>query len=324
MSGTNDTNSPDPGPGAGLAGKLRFAIWGIRYFDIIVLMAYPTMGAAFAIDRIDLGVVVKFAVFTVFNFLFVAHVYIFNDWSDALLNPEEPKRRPRHALKHPVLTRGQVLACCMVVGAVAMVGFAFLSLRLLAVAVFIEIVTAAYSHPRINLKGRPIISTLIHFVGASLYFMGGWAVFRPFSLEELSLGAFFGLVLAAGHFSNEIEDFDQDLAADIRTNAIAFGQRKVFRAGLALFIISSGFFVFVSAGMLWFPLYLATAVVLLVAWLIQAWRYRDWKGGEPIAGFRKFYRAAYALLCAVLLCLRVLEWITEPAYVPHVDLLQKY
>jgi 4-hydroxybenzoate polyprenyltransferase len=298
--------------------KLGFAVWGVRYFDIIILMAYPTMGAVFAIGELDLSTVVRLLVFTVFNFLFVTHVYIFNDWSDARLNPEEPKRRTRHALKHPALTMRQVFTLSMVLGVIALVGFAFLSWRLLAVAVFIELVTASYSHPRVNLKGRPVISTVIHFIGASLYFMGGWAVFMPFSIKEACLGSFFGLVLAAGHFSNEIEDFELDMAAGIRTNAIAFGQRVVFRVGLFLFILSSIFFIYVAWQYLevpWYfnmPLHLILGIAVLLSWIIQTWRYRNWKGGDPIQDFRRFYRYVYALLCAALILILLIKWTSMP------------
>jgi hypothetical protein len=33
---------------------------------------------------------------------------------------------------------------------------------------------------------------------------------------------------------------------------------------------------------------------LAAAWVFQAYRYRHWKGGDPIRPFRSFYRAAYA------------------------------
>ena len=288
--------------------KLRFAFWGIRYFDILVLMAYPTMGAVFAVDRPDLDTAIRFAVFTVLNFLFVAHIYIFNDWSDAALNPAEPDRRKRHAMKESSLTPHEVLGVSAALGVVSLAGFAFLTWRLFAIGLFIQIVTALYSHPRINLKGKPVISTTIHFLGASLYFMGGWVVFKPFSYVEVCLGLFFGLILAAGHFSNEIEDFEQDHAAGIRTNAIAFGQRKVFMTGLFLFILSSLFLVYISVTQLGPNAYAWIAVTLVLVWLIQTWRYRKWKGGDRILGFRRFYRGLYALLCAALIAVRVYEW----------------
>jgi 4-hydroxybenzoate polyprenyltransferase len=305
----NATTDADSAVNSSLIEKLGFVVWGVRYFDIIILMAYPTMGAMFAIEELNLQVILRFTVFSLLNFLFVTSMYIFNDWSDARLNPEEPKRRSRHALKHPFISSRQVLIISQMVSIVALIGFAFLSWRLLLVAVLIYLLTTAYSHPRINLKGRPVISTAIHFTGAALYFMGGWAVFMPFSIKEVCLGIFFGLILAAGHFSNEIEDFELDMAAGIRTNAIAFGQRFVFRVGLFLFVLSSGFFIYVATEYLEFTPYTIVSLVLFFTWLIQSFRYRHWKGGEMIHSFRNFYRFIYALLCALFILIKSVEWI---------------
>lgn len=305
------TKETDSGGSAGgrvpLLQKLGFAWWGIRYFDILVLMAYPTLGAVFAIQELTPPVLARFLVFTFFNFLFVAHVYIYNDLSDARLNPEEPLRRSRHALKYPALSSRQVFMCSLGLGAAAFVGFAFISWRLLVVAVLLEAITVSYSHPRINLKGRPVVSTLIHFAGASLYFMGGWAAFQPFTSLELALAVFFGLVLAAGHFSNEIQDFNQDLGAGIRTNAVAFGQRTMFRVGLMLFMLSSAWLLIVSRSLLDHPAYAYAAAALLVVWLIESRRRRSWKGGDSIREFRRFYRALYAALSLALVAIRMSE-----------------
>jgi 4-hydroxybenzoate polyprenyltransferase len=291
--------------------KMKFAFWGIRYFDIIIIMAYPTMGAVFAVDDIDLSIIIKFVIFSFFNFIFVAHIYIFNDWSDAHLNPEEPKRRLKHALKYPVLTMNQVLVCSIAMSLFALTGFAFLSWRLFVVGIFIEVITASYSHPVFNLKGRPFFSTIIHFLGAVLYFIGGWSVFRPFTINGFALAVFFGLVLAAGHFSNEIDDFSQDFEAGIRTNAIAFGQRVVFRTGLALFLISSAWLILLSILFFGYPvsfMLAASGVVLLITWTVQTYRFLKWKGGSPIKDFRKFYRLIYALLCAFLFLFQIFIW----------------
>jgi 4-hydroxybenzoate polyprenyltransferase len=320
-----DGHDTKPVPAAPfLRGKLGFAVWGVRYSDIMVLMAYPTMGAVFAMDAPGLGLagLKRFLVFTALNFIFVAHIFIFNDWSDAQLNPEEPKRRSKHALKHPALTSRQVLLCSLALAAFSMAGFALLSWRLLIVALLVQFITAAYSHPRINWKGRPVGGTVIHFLYAILYFCGGWMVFSPLTPTALGLGTFFGLVLAGGHFSNEIQDFNSDLAAGIRTNVIAYGQRRMFRVGLGLFVLSSALFIVIAVTELGVsfesptcglahltrPFYLAVAGALLLVWLIQVWRYRAWKGGDRIRGFRSEYRMIYAAFCGLLMVVRIIEW----------------
>ena len=91
-------------------GKLSFFRWGIRYLNIALFMAYPTMGAIFAMPDLERMTLLRLIIFSFFNMLFIAHVYILNDWSDAKLNPRELEFRDKHALKHPeVMSEGDVL-----------------------------------------------------------------------------------------------------------------------------------------------------------------------------------------------------------------------
>jgi 4-hydroxybenzoate polyprenyltransferase len=287
--------------------KLRFAVWGIRYLDILVLMANPTLGAVVAIRQPLIVPLTRLAIFSILNFLFLTQVFIFNDWSDARLNPEEPGRRSRHALKHPALSSGELLALAAALTAVSLAGFYFIKPALFTAGLVIAVMTVLYSHPTINLKGRPVVSTVIHFLVAALQFYSGFIAFSHPTSKAVALMIFLGLVLAAGHFSNEIEDFDQDLAAGIRTNAIAFGQHTMFRVGLFLFLLSSAFLT-ASGLALGEPFYVACGLGLLAAWGVAAWRWRAWKGGDPIRPFRLFYRVLYALLSAGIILQRAWEW----------------
>jgi 4-hydroxybenzoate polyprenyltransferase len=311
-------------------GKLGFLIWGVRWLDFPIFTSFATIGALLAInswsrtnsgpnlglDSVAWPKLVRFLLFTLCNYVFAIHVYTYNDWSDGALNPDEPRRRPRHALKHPVLSTREVLAISAIMGAIALTGYALLSLRLLFMAAFLTVITVTYSHPWINLKGQPIVSTVIHFLGAWCYFLMGWIAFADLNSTGLSLGAFFGLTLAAGHFANEIEDFDNDLTAGIRTNTIAFGQRLMFRIGLILFLASASFFVCLT---LWdqvltpAPVFQFIAFALLYFWLWKSWEYRKWKGGDTIVGFRHSYRLAYATVCAALILIKLLQWSTFEA-----------
>lgn len=137
--------------------------------------------------------------------------------------------------------------------------------------------------------------------------MAGWALLQPLSWPAAAIGLFLGMVRAAGHPANEIEDFPNDSRAGIRTNAIAFGQRPVFRLGLALFLLSSLYLTALAwkgwtpKGMVWI------GVALSLLWLIQTYRYRHWKGGDPIRSFRRFYRFVYALASFIILSLLLWE-----------------
>jgi 4-hydroxybenzoate polyprenyltransferase len=290
---------------ASLASRLAFLRWGVRGFDILVLLAYPTLGAAFAWPGWGTEAAVRFVIFSVLNICLLTFIYLLNDWSDARLNPEEPRQRKVQALKHPeVMSERQVLGLAFALLGIALLGFFFLSRPVFIIGVAITFITLIYSHPRIYCKGVPVLSTLTHHLAfASLYFLAGWALFQPLSPPAVEISLYWGLVLSAGHFSNEIEDFQNDAQARIRTNAIAFGQRLVFRLGLALFLLASLYFLGLAwAGIL--PRSFAwIGAGLAGAWAIQTFRYRHWQAGDPIRPFRSFYRAVYALTSFLILFL---------------------
>ena len=284
--------------------KLAFLRWGIRGFDILVLLAYPTLGAVFALPELTFAAAARLIVFSGLNVLFLTHIYLINDWSDARLNPEEPHQRKVQALKRPeLISERQILVLAALLLAAASAGFFFLSRELFLLGLIIAALTLLYSHPRANCKGVPVLSTFIHLAFAVLYFLGGWVLFRPVSLPAAAIGLFFGLVLSAGHFSNEIQDFSSDLQARIRTNAISFGQRLVFRVGLTLFLLSSIYFLaLIREGCL--PRsFTPIGWIIILLWIIQTIRYRGWKGGDSILAFRSFYRWVYALAAFAMLVL---------------------
>ncbi len=294
-----------------LADKLGFLQWGVRYFDIILVSAYPCFGAVLALPDLTWPSLFRLAAFIFLNALYIAHIFIYNDWCDARLNPEEPRLRARHALKRPVLSDREIMGINAALLLVSLIGYAILSVRLFILVVLIEVITYLYSQARINLKGIPLISLSIHFGGGFLYVLGGWVVFREFTPPGFLIAGFIGIVLVAGHFANEIDDFEQDLAVGIRTNAIAFGQRKTLRTGLAAFLISSAWFVIGSFWWLPGAAYKWLGLMLFIAWAVQSWRYRDWRGGDSIKEFRSFYRIIYALFTLAFFSVKLFELITE-------------
>jgi 4-hydroxybenzoate polyprenyltransferase len=288
---------------ASSASRLGFLRWGVRGFDILVLLAYPTLGAGFAWPGWGTEAAVRFVIFSVLNICLLAFIYLLNDWADARLNPEEPRQRKVQALKHPELvSERQVLGLAFALLGVAVLGFFFLSRPVLVLGLVLVLVTLVYSHPRIHCKGVPVLSTLTHHLAfASLYFLAGWALFQPLSLAAVEISLYWGLVLSAGHFSNEIEDFERDSAAQIRTNAIAFGRRPVFRLGLVLFLLASLYFLGLAwAGIIPRP-FAWIGAGLSGLWSIQTFRYRHWQAGDPIRPFRSFYRAVYAFTSVLIL-----------------------
>jgi len=304
---TRTDQEKDKDQNYGLSDKLGFFLWGVRYFDIILVSSYPCYGAVLALPDLTASTLLRLLVFVLINTLYIAHIFLYNDWCDARINPEEPRLRHRHAFKKPVFSNKEIMEINAALIIVSLAFYAILSLRLFALVVMIEIITYLYSQIRVNLKGIPLVSLFIHFGGSFLYVLGGWVVFENFTAPGFFIASFIGIVQVAGHFANEIDDFEQDLAVGIRTNAVAFGQRKSLRTGLATFLLSSIWFV--AGSILWLshPAYTVLGALLVLIWVVQSWRYRHWRGGGPIKEFRRFYRVVYALFTLALFSIKLFE-----------------
>jgi 4-hydroxybenzoate polyprenyltransferase len=288
--------------------RLSFLSWGIRPFNIALFMAYPVMGAVFAMPEVNGANIFKLLVFCALNVPFIAHVYILNDWSDAKLNPKEADIRDKHALKHPeVVTEREVLLISAILVFVSLLGFLVLSRWIFLLALVMLAITFFYSHPRFTLKRYPPGAALAHFSGASLYFLAGWILFQPLSGPGYAMAFFFGMVIVAGNFFNEIEDFNYDLAAGLRTAPVAYGQRPVFRTALFSFAGSSLYFVILSLARV-LPFNLAwPGMALLVFWGAEFSRYRNWRGGDAVGSIRLYGRVAYAVFCFAVLVILMVE-----------------
>ncbi|MBV9494847.1 MAG: UbiA prenyltransferase family protein, partial [Acidobacteria bacterium] len=112
----------------------------------------------------------------------------------------------------------------------------------------------------------------------------------------LATATFFALIFAAGHLTQEIRDFHGDAANDIRTNAVAFGQRRTFLASLVLFGFAQIIlFALALSGIL--PRPLAALVALFPLQLY--WSFRALHQGLTYARVTRLqtnYRALYAVV----------------------------
>ncbi|HET9800045.1 MAG TPA: hypothetical protein VFP82_00020, partial [Chthoniobacterales bacterium] len=112
----------------------------------------------------------------------------------------------------------------------------------------------------------------------------------------------FALTFTAGHLNHEVRDFELDSKTNARTNAVAFGKRAVFIAGLIVFTLAYlclfllGWFRFV-------PRLLAFLAILFYP-LHLYWSLRALRGQlDPalVDGFQFQYRALYAVIGIVML-----------------------
>ena len=266
----------------------------IRFDEVFVLQGTPLMGVVFSIGTITTGKFETIPSFLAGSVLLVAHIFTLNDWADVAhgLKAPDPRVPPRLLLSFSL---SLLIASFLI--------FALLGSRVFIVAVIIAALGFFYSHPRLNAKGTPIASSLPHLVGGIFHFLLGYAVFMPIDQRGVFIAVFFALTFAAGHLNHEVRDFELDQKNNARTNAVAFGKRATFIAGLIVFscaylcLFLLGWFRFIPRplsflAILFYPLHLY--------WSVRA--LRSQLQPELVDRFQTQYRSLYALIGISMLC----------------------
>jgi len=266
----------------------------IRFDEVFVLQGTPLMGVVFSIGTITTGKFETIPLFLAGSVVLVAHIFTLNDWADVAhgLKAPDPSVPPRLLLSFSL----SLLITSFLV-------FALLSSRVVIVAVIIAALGFFYSHPWLNAKGTPIASSLPHLVGGIFHFLLGYAVFMPIDQRGVFIAVFFALTFAAGHLNHEVRDFELDQKNNARTNAVAFGKRATFIAGLIVFscaylcLFLLGWFRFIPRplsflAILFYPLHLY--------WSVRA--LRSQLQPELVDRFQAQYRSLYALIGISMLC----------------------
>jgi 4-hydroxybenzoate polyprenyltransferase len=189
--------------------------------------------------------------------------------------------------------------------ALSLLLFSLCGWRTLVIAVVIAGLSALYSAPAFHMKGVPLLSSALHFIGGLLHFLLGYSVFSAIDRRGLEIGCFFALVFVAGHLTHEARDHEGDLLNAIRTNAVMFGEARSFAAGFAVFSIADALLVVLAARGI------VPRALVLVAALYPVhlyWSLRTWRAGLTFESIRRLqgrYRALYAtigiLMAATLL-----------------------
>lgn len=270
----------------------------VRPQDILVLQGSPLLGAAFAIGRPAIQDVAPLATLLIANVLLVTHIFMLNDWSGLTSDFADPNKTARVFTARGVGRRDMgVLTAGLLV--LSLLLFSRVGLFALGVAGAIAALSALYSLPRFNWKGRPFLNSLAHFTGGILHFLLGYSSLGYSSAHAvdgrgLATATFFALIFAAGHLTQEVRDHHGDTLNAIRTNAVVFGQRRAFVASLVLFSLAQILlFVLSILGIL--PGHLAALVVLFPLQL--HWSRQTLREGltyASVCGLQTRYRVLYA------------------------------
>jgi len=232
---------------------------------------------------------------------------MFNDWGDFRLNPSEPEQRAHQALKYPELVgEKEILLLCLILVLVSLIGIFFLSFRSGMMMLLVTLINFLYSQPYFSFKRLPALAELAHFFGGGSYFLVGWGLFENWNLTALLLASFFGVILVAGNFPNQIEHFEQELKIGLRTSAIYFGKRPVLNFSLWVFLLSSFYFL-IPAFQLGNEIIILAGIYLMLAWLVVIFLARRDRFLKEIKLLRRIIRVIYLFFSLLLIFALVWE-----------------
>jgi 4-hydroxybenzoate polyprenyltransferase len=267
----------------------------LRPHDVFVLQGAPLLGAVFALRLRAAGQMGALAILVLANVCLVAHVFVLNDWSNLTADLTDPNKSAdvftARGVGHKEM---RALAASLLL--VSLLLFSLLGPTTLFMALGIAALSALYSLPRFNWKGRPLLSSAAHLAGGGLHFLLGYSLGSVLDRRGLVTAAFFATTFAAGHLTQEVRDHHSDARNAIRTNAVIFGRRRAFAASLALFTLSQALlFVLALQGTL--PRALAALAVLYplhLRWSLQA--LAEGLTHPSICRLQARYRALYAVI----------------------------
>lgn len=237
----------------------------------------------------------------------MAHIFAFNDWSDRVADANSHLGDGADRIHE--LTANEKLWLALGLASAGLLLLALLSVRLLLLGSVILLLGVAYSFPVLRFKGKgiPLLSSMLHIAGTVLTFLLGYGLFSPIDWRALLIGAYFAMIITAGHLIQEIQDVDGDRATYISTNAVRFGPRSAFFASFSLFTLSFAY-LFGLASTDLIPNPVKYLVVLFPVFSIFAWNtYRDGLTHAGVRRFRAQYRALFGFLVLFMTVVTVIQ-----------------
>jgi 4-hydroxybenzoate polyprenyltransferase len=267
----------------------------LRIQEIVLLQGSAWLGVAFASRDLTVQQIGALAILTIANVCLVAHVFVLNDWANLAGDRVDPARAAGVFTARGVAPR-EMSALAIGLLVVSLMLFGRLGVSVLGAAVGIATLSALYSLPPFNWKGRPFLSSAAHVAGGALHFLLGYCLVATIDGRGVGIATFFGVTFAAGHLTQEVRDYEADVLNGIRTNAVRFGRRRTLIASLVLFTVSQ-MVLFVLAVQGTVPRALTVLVLLYpfhLRWSLQALS----EGLTPtsIARLQARYRGLYAVI----------------------------
>jgi 4-hydroxybenzoate polyprenyltransferase len=209
----------------------------LRPQAILVLQGTPLLGAAFAIRHPGVRDLAPLATLLIANVFLVSHIFMLNDWAGLTTDLADPNKAA-HVFTARGVGRGRMGVLTAGLLVLSLLLFSRLGPITLGLSLAIAALSAVYSLPLFNWKGRPFLNSVAHLAGGILHFLLGYSLGSAIDPRGLAVATFFALIFAAGHLTQEVRDHEGDAVNAIRTNAVVFGPRRTFAASLVLFTLA--------------------------------------------------------------------------------------
>ena len=209
----------------------------LRLQEILVLQGSPLLGALCALPASSPQSLGRLIYLAAANLFLVAHIFLLNDWAGLSTDRIDPNKAGSVFTTRGV-GRSEIGSLSIVLLGLSLILSSRLGERTFGLALAIVTVSALYSLPLFNWKGRPLLGTAAHLAGGALHFLMGYSLGSAVDSRGLAIAVFFGVTFAAGHLMQEVRDHQGDALNTIQTNAVIFGPRRAFAASLALFSLA--------------------------------------------------------------------------------------
>lgn len=270
--------------------RLRIYYVALRVKEILLIGGVSFIGLVFNTTVYDFDTLVKWCLIMLSSYALLGHSFASNDWSGYRYDKNDINKSDRPLIKGE-LSLTEVKVICILLLIISLTLAAIVSYISLLTVIGIVILNYLYSGEKVFLKSVPVISTMIHGLGASLGFLLGYGYVGYWDVAGVSFAIYFGIIYAAGHLNHEISDLDSDKISGIPTNADLLGKKKALVLSFILFSLS---FVYAILLAIYDVLPLTIIIGVMIAYPIYS--YYFWRtlcsslSYEPMINFRQKYR----------------------------------
>lgn len=225
--------------------KIRLLLYlrCIRIKEVILIGGVTFLGLLFSVQNLSFALLMDWALVMISTYLLLGHVYLYNDWQGYAYDRNDLNKQDKPVVSGKIsLTEIKILAIILLLVSLSIA--LYFSVWMMIVGLTIAFLNFIYSNNKIFLKSVPVMSSMLHGVGATLGFKFGTLYQGEWTASATLFGIYFGIVYAAGHLNHEITDFESDKNSGVPTHAVVFGKTKAFKASFILFSVS---FLYITA-----------------------------------------------------------------------------